>query len=246
MLKKILIIVIFAFLVSACSSNKSLISLPSEVKWQRAESFYNASKYSKAIPYYQQLIFEKNSIYTADAQYKLGECYFKTKKYIDAVFEYQELLRLFPDHRLAPDAQFQIAMSFVKLSHSPHYTQDETYKAIDNFTRFIEKYPTDKRVSEAYQNIAAMQVKLIEKKYLNGYIYFKMKDYSASLLYLDDIIALGNRNELEKKALYYSALIYIDRKDSESANHTYNQLKQHFSDSREFKRVEKRIKKLHK
>ncbi|MCK9329498.1 MAG: outer membrane protein assembly factor BamD [Candidatus Cloacimonetes bacterium] len=244
MMKKFFILMSLVFMILACSNNNSLITQASEVKWQKAENYYNEKKYNKAIPYYRQLIFEKNSMYTADAQYKLGECYFNTKKYSDAIFEYQELLRLFPENRLAPDAQFKIANSYANLSFSPHYTQEETRKAIENYTIFIEKYPSDKRIKDAYQGISDMQVKLIEKTYLNGYIYFKMKDYSAALLYLDDIIYLANHNELEKKSLYYSALIHIDRKDKEPSLNTYNQLKEYFPDSKETKKIEKKIKKF--
>lgn len=244
MLKKILFIIVLVSLLIGCSSKKTLSQLPSEVKWQRAEAYFNARKYPRAIPYYQQLIFEKNSIYTGDAQVKLGDCYFNTRKFVEAIFEYQELLRLFPDHRLASDAQFKIGLSYTRLSLSPHFTQEETHRAIENFTRFIEKYPNDSRVAEAYKHIADMQIKLIEKVYLNGYIYFKMRDYSASLLYLNEIIALGNRNELEKKSLYYVTLIHIDRKDKEAAMATYQQLKNFFPETKELRRIQKRISRI--
>ena len=228
----------------SCSSSRSLANLPSSVKWERAEAFYNREKFNKAIPFYQQLIFERSSIYTAEAQFKLGQCYYNTKKYVDAIFEFQELLRLFPDNVLAGDAQYRIGEAYVKLSLKPELTQEDSHRAIDNFTRFIEKYPQDNRISEAYQHIANMQIKLIEKAFRAGYIYFKIKDYPASQLYLNEIIALANHNDLEKKSVYYNAIIHIDRKEEGEAQNSIDHLKTYFPESKELKTAEKRLKRM--
>ena len=241
MYKRMFYILCITLILCACSKNKSLAHLSSETKWNTAERYYNQGKYPKAVPYYEQLIFERSSIYTADAQYKLGECHFNTKKYVDAIFEYQELLRLFPDHRLAPDAQFKIGESYVKLSNSPHFDQTESERAIEAFTIFGERYINDPRISQANQYIARMQLRILEKVYLNGYIYFKMKDYPASQLYLNEIITLGNRNELEKKSVYYSALIHIDRREGAEATRLVNHLGVYFPHSREYKSTVKRL-----
>jgi len=241
----IVIIIALIILMPACSGNKNLSSLPSEVKWQRAEAFFNAEKYHKAVPFYEQLIFERNSIYTAEAQFKLGECHFRRKRYVDAIFEYQELLRLFPEHRLAADAQYQIGISYTNISLSPHLDQTETENAIQAFNTFAEKYPSDPRNADINKHIQKMQSKLIMKTYLNGYIYWKMKDYPAAQLYLKEIIALGNRDELEKKAAYYNALIHIDRMEESDAITFVNHLEQYFPDSDEYKSAKNRLSKIH-
>ena len=236
-----------ALVLTSCSKNKTIARLPSEVKWQTAENYFNRGRYTRAMPYYQQLVFEKSSVYTADAQFKLGECYFRRKSkenLVDAIFEYQEMLRLFPEHRLAPDAQFRIGEAYAMLSLSPEFTQDESERAIENFTRFIEKYPQDSRVAEAYRHIANMQLKIIEKKFLTGYIYFKMKDYPASQHYLNEIISLGNRNELEKKSVFYNAIIHIERREKSEAIAAIEHLDRHFPNSRETKRAHMRFKRI--
>ena len=244
MLKRLLIVLTLFFLLIACSSRKNLSQMPSEVKWQRAENFFNRKKFNRAVPYYEQLIFERSSIYTAEAQFKLGECHFNMKKYIEAIFEYQELLRLFPDHKNAADAQFKIGVSFARLAGSAHHDQTETERAIDAFTIFGERYPTDPRLAEAFKFIADMQMILIEKVYRNGYIYFKMKDYPASQLYLNEIMRLGNRNDLEKKSAYYNALIHIDRREHESAKLYVAHLTEHFPNSREQIRATRRLSRI--
>ena len=244
MLKKILFVFIISLIVISCSSNKSLANLPSEVKWQRAENFYNKKRYNKAIPYYEQIIFERSSIYTAEAQFKLGECHYNMKKYIEAIFEYQELLRLFPEHSHASNAQYKIGVSYAMLANSAHLDQSETERAIDAFTIFGERYPLDERQPQAIKIIADMQTILIKKTYLNGYIYFRMKDYPASQLYLNEIMRLGNRNEIEKKSAYYNALIHIDRREKEPAEQFVKHLAEYFPNSKEHKSATKRLSRM--
>jgi len=242
---KTLLLTLILFSLFACSSNKGIANLPSETKWQLAETHFNNGKYHKAAPYYEQLIFERSSLFTADAQFKLGECHFRRKKYVEAIFEYQELLRLFPEHRLAPDAQYQIGVAYSKISLSPHHDQTETEQAIEAFTIFSEKYPNDARNRDAIKIVNEMQMKLIRKTFQNGYIYWKMKDYPSAQLYLKEIIALGNRDDLEKRAAYYNALIHIDRREEADATQYVNHLGQYFADSSEHKSATTRLSRIH-
>ncbi|MCL2064387.1 MAG: tetratricopeptide repeat protein [Candidatus Cloacimonetes bacterium] len=243
----LLIVVFLCFVFTSCSQNKTIQRMPSDEKWRIAEEYFNRGKFNRAIPYYQQLVLERSSFFVADAQFKLGECYFNRggrDNFIDAIFEYQEFLRLFADHRLAADAQFRIAQSYSRLSLSAEYTQEDTNRAIEHFTRFTERYPTDSRVSEAYTYIAEMQMKILEKVYLNGYIYYKTRDYPASELYLDEIIALGHRNDLEKMSWFYKALIHIDRRESEEAMTAIETLQRYFPESKEVRKAETRFKRM--
>ena len=234
-------------LFTSCSNNKAFLMMSSDEKWRNGEYHFYREKYNKAIPYYQHLVLERSSIYVAEAQFKLGECYFlrnKKEELIDAIFEYQEYLRLFGDQRHAADAQFRIAQSYAKISMGPEFDQDDTNRGIEHFNRFIERYPSDNRVTDAYKYITELQYKLLEKIYLTGYIYYKTKDYPSSELYLNEIISLGNRDELEKKSYFYIAMIYIERQDEEKAMAAITHLRQHFPDSKETKKAESRYKKI--
>jgi len=239
------LLIILALFLAGCASGATYMRrLSSEAKWQTAEAHFERGRFNRAIPYYQQLVFERSSIYVADAQFKLGECYFLRRgrdNLVDAIFEYQEFLRLFPDHILSADAQFRIGEAYLRLSLGPDFTQDESNRAIESFTRFIEKYPHDSRVPEAFNHIAEMQLKILEKVYLTGYIYYKMKDFPAAQLYLNEIIALGNRNDLEKMAMFYTALIHIERQEETEALEAIEHLRRHFPGSKELRRAERRF-----
>lgn len=242
----LIILTLALILLSNCALNKNLNLIPAAEKWRIAEDYYNKNKFLKAAPYYEQIVLERNSIYTADAQFKLADSYFKAGKYADAVSEYQLLISLFPEYKDIASAQFMIGVAYYNIGLTPHYTQDETKRSIDAFQVFLDKYPRDKRRNEAYEYIQKCQKKLIEKNYLAGYIYYKIDDYSSALMYFDDIIALGNADQLELKSLYYSGNIYYYRKEIEKLFEVQEALREHFPDSKELKKIIKKTKKLNK
>ncbi|OQX71331.1 MAG: hypothetical protein B6D62_02170, partial [Candidatus Cloacimonas sp. 4484_275] len=95
-MKKIIFLFVVSFIIFSCSENKLSSNLPLERKMEIGNEYFQKGKYNKAIPYYSDIVFERNSSFTAEAQAKLADCYFHLHKYTDARFEYQELIRLFP------------------------------------------------------------------------------------------------------------------------------------------------------
>lgn len=243
-MKKLIFAVLIVILLAGCAGNKLDKLMPVEKKMQIADDYFNKQKYHKAIPYYTDVAFERNSSYTTDAQMKLADCYFKQNKYIEARFEYEELIRLFHDAKDIDLAYFQIGVCYWEDSLNPHYTQDETENAIRAFETFIEKFPFDEKKAGAIEYIQKCHYKLLEKKLNNGYAYFKMNDYSAALMYLDEITELGNINEVDREALFYSARIYIVRKDVENATIMIDKLNTRYPASKETAKINKLAKKL--
>jgi outer membrane protein assembly factor BamD len=206
-----------------------------------ADEYFAKKKYHKAIPYYTDVAFERNSSYTAEAQMKLADCYFNQNKFAEARFEYEEMIRLFKDAKDINRAYFQVGVCFWEDSLSPHYTQEETREAINAFQTFLEKFPFDERKQEAIDYIQKCQKKLIKKKYYNGYAYYKLSDYPAAFMYFDEIIELGNIGEVDKLSLYYEARMYIVRKDKNNAMRIAESLNERYPDSKEAIKINKLI-----
>ncbi len=243
-MKKILIAIIVIITLFGCSKNKLTQQMPIERKMEIGNEYMELGKYHKAIPYFTDVAFERNSKYTAEAQMKLGDCYFFQNKFIDARFEYEELIRLFHDYKDINMAYFQIGVCHYNESRPAHYTQEETERAITAFETFIEKFPFDEMKKDAIEYIQKCHYKLLEKKYYNGYAYYKMFDYSAALMYFDEIAELGNIDELDKMSLYYSARIYITRKDKENAVSTAGRLTVRYPGSEETEKINQFLQKL--
>ncbi|MBC8384772.1 MAG: outer membrane protein assembly factor BamD [Candidatus Cloacimonetes bacterium] len=221
------------FILMACSSNRITDNMPAEKKMEIGNNFFDEEKFNKAIPYYTDVAFERNSSFTTEAQEKLAECYFRQDKYLEARFEYQELIRLFPDHEDIGRIYFQVGVCYFNESLNAHYSQDDTEKAISSFKTFLEKFPFDERKVEALEYLQKCNYKLLEKKFHNGLTYYRIYDYSAALMYFDEIIDLEMNDVLDRKAIYYSAKIYKKRKNIEKTQKMIEILNKKYPGSKE-------------
>jgi outer membrane protein assembly factor BamD len=227
-------------IVLGCAEIKPSANMTADRKMQIADDFFQKEKYHKAVPFYSDLVFERNSIFTAEAQIKLANCYFSQNKFMEARFEYDELMRLFPDSEYAEYAQFQVGVCYFNEAQTAQYTQEETKMSIAIFDSFFEKFPYSEYTKDAIDYIRKCQYRLLKKKYHNGYIYFKLFDYSSALMYFDEIIELGNNDNLDKMSRYYKIL--ISHKREEDVTQMTNSFLGKYPKSKEAGKIIKNIK----
>ena len=242
MRKYLLLIMLIVICLFSCSSNKTQLS--TEAKLKNADELYAKGKYSRAAVIYEEISFERKSAATAYATMQVADCYFMMHKFAEARLRYEQFISSFPDHEKVADAYFRIGECFFEESRPPQYDQTDTINCIEAFRTFIDRYPSDPRYNKAIEYIQKCQYKLLEKDYLTGYLYYKMKDYSSALMYFDEIIALGNLDELEQKSLYYSAKLHLHQKNYDKAKASYERLLNRYPDSKEAKKLKNKFKKL--
>ena len=240
----IFLLLIAVFCLVSCSPNKTQLS--TEAKLKNADELFAKKKYSRAAVIYEEISFERKSAATAYATMKVADCYFNMNKFSEARVRYEQFINSFPDHENVANAYFQVGVCLFEESLPPQYDQTETIKCIEAFQTFIDRYPNDPRYEKAVEYIHKCQYKLLEKQYLNGYIYYKMKDYSSALMYFDEIVSLGNIDELDRKSLYYSAKLHLYQKNYDKAKASYERLKNRYPDSKEAKSLAKKFTKLEK
>jgi len=240
MKKALSIILLLLLLFAGCAKNKTSIS--TEQKLSKADDFFARKKYHRAVQLYEDIAFERKSAQTAHALMRQADCYFAMNKFVDAKLKYQQFIQMFPDHLEVNKAYYQMGVALYESSLPAAYDQSESLEAIDTFKLFIEKFPNDSRYSTAVEYIRKAQYKQLEKKLNNGYIYYKMKDYSAALMYFKEITELGNEDHLDRKALYYSALVHIHQNNPQEARLVYDQLKQKYPGAKETSKIARKLK----
>ncbi len=225
------LIMILILLLTACAQNQT--TLTTEEKLAKADELYELGKYARAAVLYGEVYFERQSASSARALLRQADCLFKTNKFADARLLYQEFSDSFPTHPDVSTAVYRYAVCLYEESLNPQYDQTETLQAIDAFRRFLDKYPNSERYADAIGYIQKAQYKLIEKKYMTGYIYYKMKDYSSALMYFKEVTDLGNTDRLDREALYYSALLLYKQKLTDRARTEYGRLVAKYPGSKE-------------
>ncbi|MEA1972360.1 MAG: tetratricopeptide repeat protein, partial [Candidatus Cloacimonadota bacterium] len=147
------------------------------------------------------------------------------------------LTKLFPDYPEVDKAYYRIGLCSYNESLNPQYTQEETIKSAEAFERFIDKFPNNEKRDKAIEYIRNCHIKLIHKSYYNGYIYYKLKDYSSAELYLKEVIESQLHDEYEKKSYYYLAKIYKFWNDDYMLKQIMGEFEKYFADSAIFKKL---------
>ena len=220
-------------ILMGCARNKVELSLDN--KMAKADNLFAKHKYARAALLYDDISFEKKSASSPVALMRLADCYFEIHKFTDARLKYTQMTTSYPDFPDIQTAYYRIGVCFWEESMPAQYDQAETIQSIEAFRIFIDKFPTSTSFNDALNYIRKAQSKLLEKKFYNGFIYYKMKDYSSALMYFTEITDLGNQDELDRKSLYYSIKIDIAQKNSEAANLNWQKIKDKYPDSKEKK-----------
>jgi outer membrane protein assembly factor BamD len=215
--------------------------LSAEANMKKADNLFARKRYNRASKFYQQVTFERNSPYVSDAQFQLAECYFRLKRYDEARTEYEVVTRQFPDQPRLDKAYYQIGVCWYEASLPAQYTQEETHMAVTAFEDYLERFPARNPddVTKANEYIHKCEYKLLQKSYFNGYTYYRMYDFSAALLYFNEVRQVGITDHIDKLSLYYSAKIYLKRKDAANARSVIDQLIQKYPTSKEARRLKK-------
>jgi tol-pal system protein YbgF len=82
-----------------------------------------------------------NTRYAESAHFWLGECYFRGKKFEEAILEYEEVINKFPKGNKAPDALFRQAAAFFEMK--------DTANAKLMLKELIKRYPNTTQAARA-------------------------------------------------------------------------------------------------
>ncbi|MCD6566205.1 MAG: outer membrane protein assembly factor BamD [Bacteroidales bacterium] len=176
------IIILFIILFSGCGEyEKILKSDDYDLKYNKALSYYEQEKYIKAITIFEQILprfrgtekSEKINFLNAKSYYLMGN-------YIMGGHYFRTFYKTYANSEYAEEAYFLEAYCYYQLSPRPDLDQENTNKAINAFTLFVNRFPGSERVKECKLLINELQDKLSEKSYLNARLYYNLGDYKAS------------------------------------------------------------------
>lgn len=176
--------------ISSCSNyQKVLKSTDINTKLDAALMYYEKRDYYKALPLLEELVTllkgtkkgEKIYYYYAYSHYGLGE-------YDLASFHFDNYVRTFPNGENVEECQFMNSYCYYVNSPGPSLDQTNTYKAINEFQLFINRYPKSSKVEECNKIIDILRTKLETKNFDNAKLYYKMEDYRAAIVSFKNLL----------------------------------------------------------
>ena len=195
------------FLVSCNEYQKILNSEDNNLKYKKAEEYYNNGEYRRANRLLEQLV----PVYRGKPQaerlvYFFADSYFQTKNYYLASYQFESFIKSFPKSQKMEEASFFAAKSHYMMSPTFSLDQEETNTAIEKLQIFMNNYPKSNFTDECNQLISELQNKIEKKEFEVAKQYFTIYDFRAAIKALDNFVADFVGSKFREEALYYKFL----------------------------------------
>lgn len=191
----------------SCSSfHKLLKSTDNELKYTKALEYYEKGNYSPAQQLFEQIqAFYKGTDKAEKIAYYTANCYYKQKDYILAGYYYKTFATNFSTSIYAEEAYYLSAYCSYLESPRSSLDQTSTKEAISSLQLFINQHPKSERVAECNKLIDELRAKLEKKDIDIAMLYFRMSDYKASVVSLNNVLK-DYPDTKSKELILYSIL----------------------------------------
>jgi len=204
------VLIFLLSLLVACSSKQvKEEEKPEQVLAQEAIEAFNKRDYYKAVEDFQTIKDRYPfSQFAVLAQLKLADSHFNLDQYAEAIYEYEEFIKLHPENEAVPYVLYQTGMCYFKQMRGIDQDQTNTQKAVIEFQKLIQNYPESPFKVKAENRLAVCLKNLAEHELYIGRFYFKNEKYQAAKGRFEGI--LKNFPDLGQ---YDEALHYINECD---------------------------------
>lgn len=225
---------IFLFiLLSGC--NREVVNLREmspEEQFDYAKRIYDRGDYYKAKMQFTVValnnagskIIDKTQFYLADSHYHL-------KEYIQAIAEFEKLIRSMPQSDYVDDARYKVGMCYFELSPGYALDQEYTQKALSQFQTFLDEFPESDLRQEVQDRYKECREKLAKKEYKSAELYRKMGQFQAAVIYYEHVIREFQDSSFMDDALYRKGECHVKMKEYEEAETAFTHLIRNYSDS---------------
>jgi outer membrane protein assembly factor BamD len=181
---------------------------PAQVLANDAELQYKDGNYDESAELFQQLKDRfPYSRYALLADLRVGDAYYKAKRYDEAVLAYDDFVRLHPKNDAVPYAIYQMGMVYHDQMLIPARDPTSARKASETFQRLLRQYPKSEwsikarpRLQEALERMAAHDM-FVGKFYMRTDRYrAAISRFTRVLTDYPDVGLYGEALELIKKS----------------------------------------------
>lgn len=164
---------------SSCGEYNALLkSTDIDARYEAGKQYYFDGHYNRAKTLLDDLVLtNKGTERGQENVFLLGMNCFKSKDYDSAAEYFKKYYETYPRGSFGELARLYAGMSLLKNTPEAILDQTDTYRAIAEFTSFIETMPESRYRKEAEAGIFQLQDKLIEKEYAAAKLYYELGSY---------------------------------------------------------------------
>jgi len=179
MKSKVVGIFLLSILLVSCGEYNKVLKLTDiDKKFEYAKKYFDAGQFSRAATLLEEVVqMRKGSAKGEEALYLLAQSYYGMKDYLTASEYFSTYFKTYSKGEYAELALFYSAYSLFLESPDPRLDQTNTYKAMEKFQDFIERFPQSERKEEAQNALFQLQEKLALKELLTVRLYYNLGDF---------------------------------------------------------------------
>jgi len=235
-MKKILLVSLFLFSLSTCSSEKSIINntqLNNDVELYNAGlKLLKTKRFDDAIERFTELEIQyPYSDWSARGQMLIGFSHYSNREYDEAILSLSKFTELNPDHPLVPYAIFLKGYSYYERIPSIELDQEYALQALEEFLELTNRYPNSKYKKKSFEIIKILRNHLSSKELLVGKFYQSKGNYLAAIKRYKQILKKYKRSVHTPESLYRLIESYTSLGLVKQANYLYKILSYNFPKS---------------
>ena len=194
MLRVILVVSAFIFLIS-CSSTKKTTTINSYNKsdvslYREGMRLLKSKKFEKAVEIFTELeIVHPYSRFSSKSQLMAGFAQYMLNEYEEAILTLSKFIELNPDHPSVPYAMYLKAYSYYERMPDINFDQKTSERAMEEFNELINKFPRSKYAKKSLKHLGVLNNHLAAREVKIAKYYQSQGFYLASIKRYKKIIA---------------------------------------------------------
>ncbi len=192
---------------AGCSGSVPPQPTSAQTAFDEARQMYNKGKWEKARLAFEIVVFNHPGSSLVDsAQFLLAMCHYKQNDPIVGAAEFLRIRTRYPTSPLVDQADLMRCRCLLSAAPgNPGLDQEQTKTAIDELQQFKDNHPLSEYVTSADTLLQTALRRMSQKDFRTGVLYYKMGQYRASRVYLQEMIDRYTESPLVPDALYYMA-----------------------------------------
>ncbi len=207
---KLSAILVMGLLASmSCKSQYEILLASGDVdaKYDAAMDYFNQKKYQKAAQLFESMAVLTNGTERDDTvQYYWGLSNYRFKDYYTAESNFARFVENFPRSPFAPDANFYRLDCMYRATYRWELDQMPTRTCMATIQEFMRERPDDIHIPACQAMLTDLQERLDRKDLEAGKLYYRMEDYPAARVKLQNVLKANADNVYREEVLYYTAM----------------------------------------
>ncbi len=173
------------------------------VKYEAGLNYYNKKDYYRASVLFEAITPIVRGLPEGEkVQFYLAYCQYYDKLYLLASEQFKTFYETYGRSPMAEEARYMYAYSLFKSSPKDNLDQSNSVEAMAAMQEFLNRYPNSKFRDQSIDVIVTTQKKLERKGFDNSYQYYKMRQYKAAIVALNNFKNNFPDSEFLEEAYY--------------------------------------------